>query len=45
MNDYVLAAYAIGSILLWGYAISLWLEARALQRRRALVRATAGGRP
>ncbi|MGA2441102.1 MAG: hypothetical protein ABSH08_09090 [Tepidisphaeraceae bacterium] len=45
MNDYVIAAYAIGLLLLWGYAASLWLEARAVARRQLLVRTTNGGRP
>lgn len=45
MNDYVIAAYAIGSVLLWGYAVSLWLETRAVARRYSRDCKTNGGRP
>ena len=45
MNDYVIAAYAIGLLLLWGYAASLWLECRAVARRHVHVRKTEGGQP
>jgi hypothetical protein len=33
MNNYVIAAYAIGSILLWGFAVSMWFESRAIAAR------------
>ena len=45
MNDYVIAAYSIGFLLLWGYAASLWLETRAAARRHVHVRKANGGRP
>ncbi len=48
MNNYVIAAYAIGSVLLWGYALSMWLESRArvrVERRHSHDRKTDGGRP
>jgi len=45
MNDYVLAAYTIGLLLLWGYAASMWLECRAAARRHVEVRQTKGGLP
>ena len=45
MNDYVIAAYTIGLLLLWGYAASMWLESRVVARRRLHDRKTNGGRP
>jgi hypothetical protein len=40
MNHYVLFAYCIGFALLWGQAVSLWMESRTLRNRRRT-----GGRP
>ncbi len=45
MNDYVIAAYTIGLLLLWGFAVSMWLETRAVARRQAHHRKTNGVRP
>jgi hypothetical protein len=45
MNNYVIAAYTIGSLLLWGYAVSLWLESRVVSRRVVHERKANGGRP
>jgi hypothetical protein len=45
MNDYVVAAYTIGLLLLWGYAASLWLECRVVARRDSNLRKTKGGLP
>jgi hypothetical protein len=45
MNDYVIAAYTIGLLLLWGYAASLWLEIRVVAGRRVRDRKTDGGLP
>jgi hypothetical protein len=45
MNHYVLAAYSLGLLLLWGYAASLWMETRGVRRRQANDRKTNGGRP
>ncbi|MGD0388933.1 MAG: hypothetical protein ABSC42_08265 [Tepidisphaeraceae bacterium] len=45
MNDYVIAAYSIGLLLLWGYAASLWLECRVVARRRVHDRKDKGGLP
>jgi hypothetical protein len=33
MQNYVIAAFTIGSALLWGYAGLMWLEYRALHRQ------------
>jgi hypothetical protein len=44
MNGYVIAAYAIGFALMWGYAGLMWLEGRAACRN-ANSRGNAGGRP
>jgi len=45
MNDYVIAAYTIGSVLLWGYVISMWLESRSVVRRHLHDHKSSGGRP
>ncbi|MGD0768788.1 MAG: hypothetical protein ABSB42_11440 [Tepidisphaeraceae bacterium] len=45
MNEYVIAAYVIGLLLLWGYAALLWLETRVAARRQLHVRKSNGGRP
>lgn len=35
MNNYLVGAYAIGFVLLWGYAVLLIVESRTLARREA----------
>jgi hypothetical protein len=45
MNGYVLAAYAVGFALIWGYAGLMWLEGRSACRHAAQNRANVGGRP
>lgn len=32
LNRYLVGAYAIGFVLLWGYAFLLWFETRALNK-------------
>lgn len=44
MNGYVIAAYSVGLLLLWGYAASLWVESRAVARRQLTDRKRNGGR-
>jgi hypothetical protein len=33
--NYVIAAYTIGFVLLWGYAGLMWMEGRAAARRQS----------
>lgn len=33
-NTYFILAYVVGGLMLWGYAILLWVESRTLKKQR-----------